>query len=64
MDEYYIINKLKKWPEEFSPEECVFLDIMADSSAESVVRIWGSMDKDDRTWWPAIFYKIYDTERQ
>jgi len=31
--EYYIINKTKKWPEEFSQEECVFLDVMADSSA-------------------------------
>lgn len=64
MDKYYIINKTNKWPKEFSPEECVFLDIMAASSATSIVRLWGRMDKNDSTWWPAIFYKIYDTEYQ
>ena len=64
MYDYYIINKLRKWPEEFSPEECVFLDIMSDSSANSVVRLWGHMDPNDRKWWPAIFYSIYEAERQ
>lgn len=64
MDEYYIINKTNKWPEEFSPEECVFLDIMAGSSAKSIVRIWGQMDKNDSKWWPPIFYAIYYTDRQ
>lgn len=62
--EYYIINKMNKWPEEFTPEECVFLDIMASSSATSIVRIWGQMDKNDSKWWPTIFYKIYNVDRE
>lgn len=62
--EYYIINKINQWTEEFSTEECVFLDIMADSSAESIVRLWGNMPSTDRKWWPSIFYAIYNTERQ
>lgn len=61
--EYYIINKTKKWPEEFSQEECVFLDVMADSSAETIVRLWGSMERTDPKFWPAVFYSIYGTER-
>lgn len=61
--EYYIISKTRTWPEEFSQEECVFLDIMADSSATSIVRIWGNMESTEPKWWPAVFYSIYDTER-
>lgn len=64
MDEYYIINKVRNWPEEFTPEECIFLDVMAESSAKSIVRLWGNMDPDDRKWWPAVFYSIYGTDRQ
>lgn len=62
--EFYIINKLNKWPEEFTSEECIFLDVMKNSSATSIVRLWGNMNPDDSTWWPAIFYGIYNTERQ
>lgn len=62
--EYYIINKMNKWPEEFTPEECVFLDIMASFSATSIVRIWGQMDKNDSKWWPTIFYKICNVDRE
>lgn len=64
MEGYYIINKLRNWPEEFTPEECIFLDVMAASSAESIVRIWGNMRPGNSQWWPAIFYKIYDVDRQ
>lgn len=60
----YIINKINDWPEEFTPEECIFLDVLAQSSATSIVRLWGNMDKTEPKWWPAIFYGIYDTERQ
>lgn len=64
MSDYYIINKIRKWPEEFTPEEQVFLDIMADSSATSIVRIWGTMDPNDRKWWPPVSYKMHDKEYQ
>lgn len=61
--EYYILSKTNIWPEEFSQEECILLDVMAGSSAKQIVRLHGYMDKNDPRWWPAIFYKIYDVER-
>lgn len=63
-DEYYIINKNNKWPEEFSQEECIFLDVMSKSSAQTIVRLWGYMNPNDSKLWPTIFYSIYDTERE
>lgn len=62
--EMYIINKVNDWPEEFTQEECIFLDVMKNSSATYISRLWGNMNPDDSKWWPAIFYGIYDTERQ
>lgn len=37
---YYIINKINEWPEEFTPEECIFLDVLSNSRATQIVRLF------------------------